>query len=285
ILLPAASASRVLFVSVSVVARPTRVSVEDGIVTVAAPAAALSEFPFILMTFPPAVSRVLLVRVSVVVRPTSVSVIVGRESVPPLFNATSFSVPLASAALPLPMARVPAAVREMPISGATVGSVADPLNPSTASLLPTNFEVLAISENLFAAALLKITPPLVVISWLNPNCSVLLEVPVSPTRSAVLPALRQAIDVLFVSRTAPVNAGTAPATKALVAVTVPFEFNCAAVNPVLVIVAPVVQLAMSAFAVPAGAKSKWMLAVVGLACILLAALVAPDNFHVLTAVE
>jgi hypothetical protein len=55
--------------------------------------------------------------------------------------------------------------------------------------------------------------------------------------------------------------------------------------PVLVIVAPEVQVEMSVLAVPAEAKSKWIAAEPGLDCILLAALVAPDSLHVLIAVE
>lgn len=49
----------VLLVSVSVVARPTNVSVLLGTVTVAVPSVALSMFPLIFSVFGPAVSSVL----------------------------------------------------------------------------------------------------------------------------------------------------------------------------------------------------------------------------------
>src|SRR5262249_45085262 len=116
---PAPPVSKVLLVSVSVVARATSVSVLFGTVTVAVPAVAIKVLPLIFMVLPAAVSRILLLSVSVVARPTSVSVDVGKDKAPPLLRAATFMVPLASFCAPLPIAKVFALGREIPASHAT----------------------------------------------------------------------------------------------------------------------------------------------------------------------
>src|SRR5262249_11494308 len=160
-------------------------------------------------------SIVLFVSVSAVARPTKVSVATGRERVPPLFSADSFSVPLASPAAPLPTAKVDAAVRDRPASSA-VPNVNDPRSVNVKR------SVLTLAERFDSLTFQPVPSP--------KNSRPAMGEPNPPVRIGVdIDAGKPALPVVMI---------------------IPVELTWAAVMPVLVIVAPEVQVEISVLAVP-----------------------------------